>query len=79
MEYTYFDFRGHLARIDKEKMWTYMKEFYENGEWVKNVERDLYLTDVIMDYGDYGPSDYDVTSEERAMQMMQEMDKTKKY
>lgn len=76
MKYAYYDFRGHLARgnadvLDYDDLRTRF-EFYEGGKWVKDEERSLHLSDAMMDYGDYSPSDYDEITEAEAMKRMAE-------
>ena len=46
------------------------KEFYKNGEWINDKVLNRHLTDAMMDYGDWSPSDYDDITEEEAMNLI---------
>ena len=80
MEFKYYDFRGNLAREENSpEHWRAHPrsrfEFYKDGSWVKDENRSLHLSDAMMDYGEYSPSDYDDLTEEQAQQLMTEIDK----
>ena len=70
MQYRYFKFGDKIARLDKDKVTTSSKEFYKNGEWVNDEVSNRNLTDAMMDYGDWSPSDYDEITEEEAMNLI---------
>ena len=82
MKYAYYDFRGRLARgnvdiMDYDDLRTRF-EFYDGGTWAKDEERSLHLSDAMMDYGGYSPSDYEDLTVEQAMQMIEKLDKGEK-
>ncbi len=73
MKYDYFKFGKDIARLEKDKGCTYSKEFYRNGQWVKDEKRNKDLTDAMMNYGDYSVDDFDQLSEEEAMEYIREL------
>lgn len=70
MQYKYYKFGNKIARLGKDKTITSSKEFYKNGEWINDEVSDRHLTDAMMDYGDWSPSDYDDITEEEAMNLI---------
>ena len=70
MQYKYYKFDNEIARLGKDKTITSSKEFYKNGEWINDKVLNRHLTDAMMDYGDWSPSDYDDITEEEAMNLI---------
>lgn len=79
MKYAYYDFRGHVARGNANVLeYADLRsrfEFYKDGIWVQDANRSLHLSDAMMDYGEYSPSDYDEITEEQAQSLIAEIDK----
>lgn len=72
-KYDYFTFFKELVRQESDKPSTSTVEFYRDGEWVKDKERNRDFTDAMMNYGDYTVDDIDPISEERALQIIKDM------
>ena len=69
-KYDYFEFFGQLVRQEADKPATAIVDFYKDGEWVQDLERNRDFTDAMMNYGDYSVEDISPLSEEEAYRLM---------
>ena len=72
--YNYFILKNRwLARLVKGSYELDEKEFYLDGEWVKNKELNRALNDCMMDFGDSKWYEYSEVSDKEAEEFIKEI------